>query len=130
MTTATNQTLESVGRRIGRAIAQDVIAHDMPREWTGLDAQDAEQIPDGMDQDEVERIAKDEYTIRIMATKKATVTALTMPMCRYGSRSGFATAVVDGVAKRLHTSRSDRTDYSEHEADVREMFADGKGENA
>jgi hypothetical protein len=63
--TATIQTVESVGRRIGRAIAQDVIAQGMPRNWTGLDAQDAEQIPDGMDHDAVEAVAKREYLIRV-----------------------------------------------------------------
>lgn len=33
-----------VGTRIGRAIARDVLADDMPREWTGLDAQDGDQL--------------------------------------------------------------------------------------
>jgi hypothetical protein len=59
---------------------------------------------------------------------KAAVTNLRMPICRYGSRSGWAYALVGGVAKRLHTSRSSLTDYQEHEDDIREMFAAGKGE--
>jgi len=32
------------GRRVGRAIARDVIADGMPRQWTGLDPQDADQL--------------------------------------------------------------------------------------
>jgi hypothetical protein len=36
-------TAIEVGHRIGRAIARDVLAEDMPREWTGLDAQDADE---------------------------------------------------------------------------------------
>ena len=39
----------TVGRRIGRAMARDVLAESMPREWTGLDPQDADQIPAGID---------------------------------------------------------------------------------
>ena len=33
-----------IGTRIGRAIARDVLADDLPREWTGLDAQDGDQL--------------------------------------------------------------------------------------
>jgi hypothetical protein len=30
--------------RVGRAMARDTIASDLPREWTGLDPQDADQL--------------------------------------------------------------------------------------
>lgn len=39
MTTATE-----IGIKVGKAIARDVIADDMPREWTGLDAQDGDRL--------------------------------------------------------------------------------------
>ena len=57
----TTETVLSVGTRIGRAIARDVIAEDMPREWTGLDPQDADQIPEGMDAGAVEAVARRAY---------------------------------------------------------------------
>lgn len=60
MTTAT-ETIESVGRRIGQAMAKDTIADLLPTEWTGLTAEDVDQIPAGMDVEEVERVARDEY---------------------------------------------------------------------
>ena len=63
-----------------------------------------------------------------MKTQQHTVTELRMPICSHGFRSGYATATVDGVRKKLHTSRSDRTDYSEHERDVRDQFANGDGD--
>jgi hypothetical protein len=58
---AMTKTPEQVGRFIGLSIAADVIREGMPREWTGLDAQDGDQIPDGMDHDEVARHAKAAY---------------------------------------------------------------------
>ena len=33
-----------IGTRIGLAIARDVIADDLPREWTGLDDQDGDRL--------------------------------------------------------------------------------------
>jgi hypothetical protein len=33
-----------VGTRVGAAIARDALAEGMPREWTGLDPQDADRI--------------------------------------------------------------------------------------
>jgi hypothetical protein len=60
-------TTQEIGTRIGKAIARDVIAEDMPREWTGLDPQDADQIPDGMDRDAVEAVAKEVYEREIAA---------------------------------------------------------------
>lgn len=50
-----------IGTKIGKAIARDVIADGLPREWTGLDPQDADQIPEGVDVAEVERIAREVY---------------------------------------------------------------------
>ena len=58
-------TAKEIGTQIGNAIARDVLADDMPRTWTGLDAQDGDQIPEGMDRDEVERHAKAAYLSRI-----------------------------------------------------------------
>lgn len=60
MTTAT-ETLESVARKIGSAMARDTIADNLSREWTGLTAEDVDQIPEGMDVEEVERLAQDAY---------------------------------------------------------------------
>jgi hypothetical protein len=37
-------TAKELGRKIGQAIARDVLADDMPREWTGLDPQDADLL--------------------------------------------------------------------------------------
>lgn len=57
---ATEQATE-IGTKIGQAIARDVLAEGMPREWTGLDAQDADQIPEGVDHDAVEAAAENAY---------------------------------------------------------------------
>lgn len=43
MTTQTT-TPAALGTQIGRAIARDVLAEDMPRAWTGLDAQDGDRL--------------------------------------------------------------------------------------
>ncbi|MFW6024036.1 MAG: hypothetical protein ACOC8P_00265 [Dichotomicrobium sp.] len=59
-------TEDECGRRIGAAIAKDVLADDMPRTWTGLDPQDADQIPDGLDYEAVEEAARVEY-LRILS---------------------------------------------------------------
>jgi hypothetical protein len=41
----TQHTTDDVGYRVGRAMARDVLADpDMPREWTGIDPQDADQF--------------------------------------------------------------------------------------
>lgn len=37
-------TATDIGERVGRAIARDVLADDMPREWTGIDPQDGDKI--------------------------------------------------------------------------------------
>lgn len=61
-TTKTAQSaIEQIGRRIGEAMARDVLAEHMPREWTRLDAQDGDQIPEGMDFDAVEAAAERAY---------------------------------------------------------------------
>lgn len=57
-----------IGERIGQAIARDVLAEDMPREWTGLDPQDADQIPPECDPDEVESEARKAYEAAIAAS--------------------------------------------------------------
>lgn len=53
---------------------------------------------------------------------------VTLPMVSHGFRSGYATALVDGVRMRLHTSQHATTDYSEHVRRVHEEFARGEGE--
>ncbi len=66
-----------LGRTIGRAIALDVIAEDMPREWTGLDAVDGDLLlAAGMvaDSDEwqiAETTAEAMYRIAITKAKGA-----------------------------------------------------------
>jgi hypothetical protein len=66
----TANTEQAVGQRIGRAIARDVITEGMPREWTGLDAQDAEQIPAGLDREQVERAARAAYAEAMAAAER------------------------------------------------------------
>ena len=64
------------------------------------------------------------------SSKSKTVENLRLPMCSYGFRSGWARAVVDGVAMKLYTSQSAQTDYNEHYRRVCEQFAAGAGEVA
>jgi hypothetical protein len=60
-----------LGRTIGAAMARDAKAEGMPREWTGLDAQDGDRaIADGVMPDtplweEMERAAKEEFESRV-----------------------------------------------------------------
>lgn len=37
-------TAKQIGEKVGRAIARDVLADGLPREWTGLDPQDGDQL--------------------------------------------------------------------------------------
>lgn len=37
-------TQTRLGANIGRAIARDALAEGMPHEWTGLDAQDGDEL--------------------------------------------------------------------------------------
>ena len=62
-------TVQEIGSQIGNAIARDVLANDLPREWTGLDPMDADQIPKWMDRVEVEAVAKSIYDRRISKAK-------------------------------------------------------------
>ena len=63
----TTKTAEQIGRRIGRAIARDVLAGVMSREWTGLDPQDGDQltaagiVPDSSDWDKACTAAHETY---------------------------------------------------------------------
>lgn len=56
-----------VGTKIGRAIARDVLADDMPREWTGIDPQDGDIAteaginPDTAEWNEMESSAEKAY---------------------------------------------------------------------
>lgn len=54
-------TAKQIGTQIGKAIARDTIADSMPHVWTGIDPQDADQIPKGMDINEVEQHAKEAF---------------------------------------------------------------------
>ena len=57
------QAAAELGGRIGAAMARDVIAGAMPREWTGLDPQNADQIPANLADliDEIEYAARSAY---------------------------------------------------------------------
>jgi hypothetical protein len=55
------KTIKEIGTQLGMAIARDVIAEGMDIQWTGLDAQDGDNIPPGMDRDAVEAVAKSVY---------------------------------------------------------------------
>lgn len=59
----------AVGTRIGHAIATDVIAEGMSKEWTGLDPQDVDQIPDGMDANAVECVARQAFMDALEASR-------------------------------------------------------------
>ena len=70
MMTATQLTanlINALGRQIGNAIARDVLASDMPRTWTGLDAQDGDQLtaagimPDTADWEQAIAVAKQTF---------------------------------------------------------------------
>lgn len=60
----------AIGQKIGLAIARDVIADGLDREWDGLTAEDGDCIPDEIAADEdaverVEEIAKAAYLAAI-----------------------------------------------------------------
>lgn len=60
-----------IGTRIGQAIARDVIADDLPREWTGLDDLDGDQLlVAGIEQD------SDEWNAAEVAAKAAYLAVL------------------------------------------------------
>lgn len=66
MTTTTNgrtnmYTIEQIGTRIGKAMARDNMADDLPVKWTGLTPVDHDCIPPGMDREAIEAIAQDVY---------------------------------------------------------------------
>ncbi len=60
-------TQTRIGAKIGRAIARDVLAENMPRDWTGLDAQDGDELTaagimaDSIEWAEAEAVAKAAY---------------------------------------------------------------------
>lgn len=70
MTTTTTKTAQEIGTEIGRAIAADVLGNeDMSIEWTGIEAQDADRIPEGIDHDEVEIAAEQAYHVALAESK-------------------------------------------------------------
>lgn len=54
---------DAIGQRIGRAMARDTLADDLPREWAGLSPEDGDQLtaagiePDTPEWSEAERAA-------------------------------------------------------------------------
>jgi len=64
-----------IGTRVGEAIAQAVLAEDMPREWTGLDIQDGDQLMganihgDDRAWEIAEAAARDAYEVMIAAAE-------------------------------------------------------------
>lgn len=54
-------TARAAGVRIGEAIARDVVSDGLPRQWSGLDPQDTDQIPAGCDCSLVESYAQEAY---------------------------------------------------------------------
>lgn len=69
-------TAKSIGEKIGRAMARDVLAEDMPREWTGLDAQDGDVatgagLRPGTDEwEEMEQAARRAYKVALAESSK------------------------------------------------------------
>ncbi len=67
-------TQTRLGADIGRAIARDVLADGMPQEWTGLDAQDGDEltaagiVPGTIEWAEAEGAAKAAYHAALAAT--------------------------------------------------------------
>ena len=64
------KTIQEVGEFIGRAIAKSVLDPTnvgMSREWSGLDGDDAANIPEGMDHAAVEVVAEATYHVAIGA---------------------------------------------------------------
>ena len=65
------KTTEQIGTKIGQAIARDVLADGLPREWTGLDVQDGDELtaagidPGSDDWEAAEAAAKAAYLAAI-----------------------------------------------------------------
>ena len=63
--------IDALGRKIGNAIARDVLAEAMPRTWAGLDAQDGDQLtaagilPDTAEWEQAERAARDAFLVAV-----------------------------------------------------------------
>lgn len=110
--TKTTETIWTVGARIGAAIARDVRAEDMPREWTGLDPQDADQIPEGMDAGEVEDIARRFYLRAISG----------QPLC--GDLTDYDTGEVIRIATADEQAASE--DAARHDGGAGVIDVDGR----
>ena len=71
-----------------------------------------------------------------MSSQLQNVTDLELPPVTRGYRTGWAYAVVDGVKRRMYTTRHETAPYDKHAADVRAAFKEGwgsvvpKGENS
>ena len=63
--------ISALGKKIGNAIARDVLASDIPRTWTGLDAQDGDQLtaagitPDSPEWEQAETAARDAFLVAV-----------------------------------------------------------------
>ena len=66
-----NATAKEIGQRIGQAIARDVIADKLPREWPGLNDQDGDQLtaagiePGSDDWQDAESAAEHTYVVLV-----------------------------------------------------------------
>lgn len=75
-TMTTLETARKIGLKIGKAIARDVLADDMPRTWTGLDAQDGDQLtaagiePNTIEWDEAEDAARQAYAAVMLTSER------------------------------------------------------------
>jgi hypothetical protein len=64
-----------VGRTIGNAMARDTMAEGMPREWTGIDAQDGDRAtaagitPDSPEWGEMVQAAREAYEAAIESAR-------------------------------------------------------------
>ena len=63
--------ISALGRKIGNAIARDVLASDMPRTWTGIEDQDGDQLtaagilPDSPEWEQAECAARDAFLVAV-----------------------------------------------------------------
>ena len=61
---------EQLGRELGRAIARDALADGADLVWTGLDPQDVDRIPDGLDIAAVARAARRAFDDMVAARQE------------------------------------------------------------
>lgn len=63
--------IDALGRKIGNAIARDVLARNMSRIWTEIEDQDGDQLtaagilPDSPEWEQAERAARDAFLVAV-----------------------------------------------------------------